>query len=144
MFNKGLKEGGEKSPDEAETIIGPSVKIEGDFKSNGNVTVAGVVVGKLVTTQNLRIEEKAKVSADVEAKEAIIAGEVNGPIKIKGHLEILSTAKINGDIHTKSIAIEQGAQINGHCNMSDKSEGIEKSEKSNPFTAPTSVDKRVL
>ena len=115
MFKKSSK--GEEIADEVETIIGPSVKIEGDFSSKGNVLIAGVVSGKLSTTQNLRVEEKAKISADIEARGAVIAGEVNGNIKIEGHLEILSTAKINGDIKTGSIAIQQGAFLNGNCVM---------------------------
>ncbi|MEK9165831.1 MAG: polymer-forming cytoskeletal protein [Patescibacteria group bacterium] len=117
MFKKDTKGGKDTLKDEIETIIGPSVKIEGEFSSNGNIMIAGVVSGKLSTTQNLRVEEQAKISADIKANEAVIAGEVNGNIKITGHLEILSTAKINGDIQAGSIAMEQGAILNGTCTM---------------------------
>jgi cytoskeletal protein CcmA (bactofilin family) len=117
MFKKSSKQ--EEITDEVETIIGPSVKIEGDFSSNGNVLVAGIVSGKLSTSQNLRVEEKAKISADIKAREAVIAGDVNGNIKVEGHLEILSTAKINGEIKTGSIAIQQGAFLNGNCIMGE-------------------------
>lgn len=120
MFKKGSsKEGGGKA-DDVDTIIGPSVKIEGDFTSNGNVIVGGIVSGKLTTTQHVRIEEGAKIIADVKAKEAVVAGEVSGNITIDGHLEILSNAKIDGDIKTGSISIQQGAQLNGTVQMSSQ------------------------
>lgn len=116
MF-KGQKDKSAVVTDEVETIIGPSVKIEGDFKSNGNVMVGGIVSGKFSTTQNLRVEESAQILADVEAREAIIAGEIRGNIKISGHLEILASARITGDIITGTISIQQGAVINGKCSM---------------------------
>lgn len=117
MFKKDTKGGKDALKDEIETIIGPSVKIEGEFSSNGNIMIAGVVSGKLSTIQNMRVEEQAKISADIKANEAVIAGEVNGNITVTGHLEILSTAKINGDIQAGSIAMEQGALLNGTCAM---------------------------
>lgn len=116
MFKKTLKSGSEIN-DTVDTIIGPSVKIEGDFKSQGNIVVGGQVVGKMSTTQNLKIDEGSNINADIQAKEAVIAGRIKGNITIEGHLEILSTARIDGDITTRSIAIQQGAYLNGKCTM---------------------------
>lgn len=110
--------------DDMETIIGPSVQIEGEFASRGNIMIAGVVNGKIATTGNLRIEESAKIQADIKSCGAIIAGEVHGTIHITDHLEILSTAKIHGDIQTGSIAIQQGAYISGNCSMTVAAESV--------------------
>ena len=117
MF-KGQKDKNDFPGDDVETIIGPSVKIEGDFNSSGNVMVAGFISGTFATTENLRVEEQAKIIADVKAGEAIVAGEIKGNVVVIGHLEILSTAKIEGNIKTGSISIQQGAKINGNCSMS--------------------------
>ncbi len=117
MFKKAVKQAGGIISDEVETIIGPSVQIEGEFASNGNIMIAGVVNGKISTSQNLRIEENAKIQADIQAQNAIIAGEVRGKINVSNHLEIISTARIHGDIQTKSISIQQGAYVNGNCTM---------------------------
>ena len=38
-----------------ETVIGPSVKVDGDFAGEGNVLVQGVVNGTLKTKGNLRV-----------------------------------------------------------------------------------------
>ncbi len=103
---------------EVETIVGPSVKVKGDFHGSGNIVVEGVVEGSLKSEKMISVKSKAKVFANVEASDAIIGGEVNGNIKVKNYLEITSTAKINGDIEAASLSIAQGANFNGSCLMS--------------------------
>ena len=66
-----------------ETIIGSTVKVEGDFKGQGDVVVEGQVQGKLSTKGNLSVGENAKITADVSAHNAIIAGELIGNLKVK-------------------------------------------------------------
>ncbi len=114
---------------EFETVIGPSVKVTGDFNGQGNIIVEGMVEGNLKTNGNLEVGEKAKLAANVEAKEAKIGGEVKGDIKIKGFLEITATAKIYGDIEAANLSIERGALFNGKCAMSAGMEDIKKSNK---------------
>lgn len=104
-------------PHNVETIIGPSVKLEGEFEGNGDIIVEGVVLGNLKTKNNLRIGKNAKIKADIEAQNAYIAGEVSGSLKIQGGLELTSTAKVIGDVEVKMIAIEKGAYFNGKINM---------------------------
>ena len=101
-----------------ETIIGPSVKVEGDFVGDGDVIVEGIVLGNLKTKNHLRVGDDAKVQAEVEAKDAYIAGEVHGNITVENYIEITSGAKIKGDINASLISIAKGAIINGKINMS--------------------------
>ena len=117
-----------KTDDKTESLIGPSTKIDGNFKNNGNVTVAGEIIGKFVTTQALRVEKGARISADIEAREAVIAGEINGNLLIENHLDILSSAKIQGDIKTISISVQQGACLNGKCTVGSNSINDKKQE----------------
>jgi len=102
---------------EIETIVGPSVKIKGDFHGSGNIVIEGSVEGNLKSDKFISIKDKALVIADVEAHDALIGGEVHGNITIKGFLEILSSAKISGDIQANSLSISQGAIFNGNCAM---------------------------
>jgi cytoskeletal protein CcmA (bactofilin family) len=104
---------------EVETIIGPSVKVEGDFKADGNVVIEGQVVGSFKTKSGLRVGENAKIKAEIEADNAWVAGEIKGNINIKDHLEISGNAKITGDISTNLLTIETGAVINGKLNMGE-------------------------
>ena len=110
MFNKEAKL--EKFKD-AETIIGASVRVKGNFQGQGNIVIEGTLEGSLKTNANLFIGEKAKVVASVEAKDAIINGELQGNVKTKGYLAIGSGAKIFGDIQYGSLSISQGAIVHG-------------------------------
>jgi len=101
----------------AETVVGPSVKIQGDLNSEGNIRIEGSVSGKVKTSQSVHVGEAAKLSADVFAGNAVIAGEVQGNMKIASNLILLKTARINGDIACAVLRVEDGAQFTGKCSM---------------------------
>lgn len=105
----------DKNSDEIETIIGPSVQVEGNFVANGNIAVEGTVAGSIKTAKNLRIGKNAKIFANITAANAVIAGEVQGNIKIQENLELTESAKIFGDIKTKIISVAAGASMHGKC-----------------------------
>lgn len=102
---------------DAETVIGPSVKVKGEFNGQGDIIVEGILEGSLRTNNRLQVGDKAKIKANVEAKDGSISGEVTGNLKFRGSLELTATAKITGDIETSSLSIEKGAQINGRISM---------------------------
>lgn len=101
----------------AETVVGPSVKIQGDLNSEGNIRIEGSVAGKVQTTQSVHVGEAAVITADVQAGNAIIAGQVQGNMKISGNLVLQSTARIHGDINCAILRVEEGALFTGKCNM---------------------------
>ncbi len=115
----------------AESIIGPSVKIDGDLKSNGNLRIDGTVVGKVKTSQNLFIGETANISADIEAENATISGTIQGNVKVSGALLISSTGKLLGDINCGRLRVEEGAYFAGKCAMKEKPD-IQPIEESTP------------
>jgi cytoskeletal protein CcmA (bactofilin family) len=117
----------------AETVVGPSVKIQGDLNSEGNIKIEGQVSGKVKTSQSVFVISGAKIAADVLAGNAIIGGEVQGNLKISGHLILQSTAKISGDISCQILRVEDGAMFSGKCTMgnngtSKKAEQLEPEE----------------
>src|SRR3990167_907775 len=92
--------------DEVETVVGPSVNVEGDFASEGNIIVKGTVSGSVFTSKHLMVEMGAKIIANVRAGSATIAGDVKGNMKIKESLELVSTSRVVGDIDVKNLKIE--------------------------------------
>lgn len=126
MFNKQNRE---EVSNEFETVIGSSVKVKGDFNGQGNIIVEGAVDGSLKTNGRLEVGKTAKITANIEAKEAKIGGQVSGNVKIKGFLEITATAKIFGDIETSGLSIERGAIFNGKCVMAAGVEEVKKINK---------------
>lgn len=124
MFNRENKL--EKFKD-AETIIGASIKVKGNFHGQGNIVIEGTLEGSLKTNANIFIGEKAKVVANIEAKDLVINGEIKGNVKAKNYVSLGSTAKINGDVTYGEISMEKGASINGQLISLEDSE--KKSEK---------------
>jgi|SRR3989339_846837 len=108
-----------------ETIIGPSVKVEGDFNGDGDVIVEGIVVGNLRTKNHLRVGKDAKVRAEVNAQSAFIAGEVSGNITVESEISLTASAKIKGDITASILSVERGAKINGKINMNGQDKKVE-------------------
>jgi len=116
-----FKEDKNRQTSSVETIIGPSVKVEGDFVGQGDIIVQGIVLGNLKTKGHLEVGQDARITADVEAGSAHIAGEISGNILVKESLELEAAARIKGDIITGSLSVEKGAQLNGKISM-DKSQ----------------------
>lgn len=114
MFNSDSKNNSAK---DAETIIGPSIKVKGNFHGQGNIIIEGEVEGSVKTDNHLLIGSKANISANISAKSAKIGGRVTGDLIISGFLELDSTAIINGNVQCEQISVEKGAKLNGNCSM---------------------------
>ena len=100
-----------------ETVVGATVKIEGDLVSEGDIRVDGIVAGKIKTSKNLYVGPQASIEADVEAANAWLAGAVKGDVKIKESLIIQETGKVSGNIACARLAISEGASFSGSCTM---------------------------
>lgn len=103
--------------DTVETVVGPSVQVEGDFVSEGNIIVKGVVSGSVKTSQLLRVEEGAKILANVKAGNAVISGHIKGNIRAASSIELTASAQVLGDISCQTLAVEPGALIHGKVSM---------------------------
>lgn len=119
----------QKSNNETDTIIGSSVKVDGNFKSNGNIIVEGMVQGSIKTKSNLTIGQDAKIKAEVEANNLYLSGEIKGNVKVFEKAELKSNARVLGNLETKLLSVEEGAIINGKCTM--LAESIEPEIKEN-------------
>ena len=134
MFNEN-----QQNPNETETIIGPSVQLEGDFVTEGNIIIEGAIAGTIKTKQHLQVERDAKITADVEANSVIVSGIVEGNMVVEGRLEITETGEIHGDINVGELIISAGSILNGRCQMGEKKE---KTVKAKPATKTTKTQSK--
>ena len=104
---------------EIETIIGPSVKIKGNFETKGSIQIDGELEGTLKIGQDLIVGEGAKITANLRANRIMVSGEINGNIKASESLEITETATVNGDIEAKILSVDPGARLNGKIKMAE-------------------------
>ncbi|HKL16775.1 MAG TPA: polymer-forming cytoskeletal protein [Patescibacteria group bacterium] len=104
-------------PEDAETIIGAGVKVDGTFTAFGNVIVKGQLLGSLKTESDVSIKEGGSVDADIKAKNASIAGKVDGNLEVNQKIQLANSAKVTGDINCQVLSIEEGAILQGNCKV---------------------------
>ncbi len=103
--------------DLTESVIGPSVRVEGDLISEGNLQIEGTVSGKVNTSRDLFVGESARIQADISAENATVAGVVEGDIKVSSTLVMLETGKVLGNIFCERLGVREGAFFSGQVNM---------------------------
>lgn len=103
--------------DTTESVIGPSVHLEGNFNSSGNIVIGGSLAGSLTTTGDVRILEGAKVQATISATHVNVAGEIRGDVYAKELLELTPTARVYGNVEAKVLSVTPGAVLHGKCAM---------------------------
>lgn len=96
------------------TVIAKGVRLEGEFKSQGDVLIEGEVHGTIETEGLLTLGSEAFLKASVTATDAVIAGKLEGNITIKRKVDVKSTARITGDLVCETIAVESGAALQGN------------------------------
>jgi len=112
MFKEGVNQ-------DQDTIIGQSVRVEGDFITEGNIIIEGIVSGAIKTEKNLKVGSKAQIFANISADNALISGEVQGNIRVNNQLELTATARVFGDIKANTLIIAAGSIFNGKCQVAD-------------------------
>jgi cytoskeletal protein CcmA (bactofilin family) len=108
-----------RNQDNPETIVSSSMRIEGELKSNGDISIDGTITGKVHTTKNLMVGPSAQIDADIMAANATVAGVIHGNITVKGTLQIMETGKIIGNIQCASLGVREGAYFSGACKMTE-------------------------
>jgi cytoskeletal protein CcmA (bactofilin family) len=93
-------------------IITSTLLIKGEVRGSDDLYVDGEVQGSIhLSNGRVTVGPHGKVSADVDAREIIVRGKVQGALRGRERVEIGSTGEVRGDIATLRIAIGEGAQI---------------------------------
>ncbi len=119
MFNKEESKNNNPTSSKSPTLnmVSEGTRIKGDIHSENDIRIAGFIDGQATSKGKVIINSNGHIEGNIEAKDADIAGKLDGEIFISGKLIIRQSAQINGDIHTKTLLVEEGAQIHGTCKM---------------------------
>lgn len=107
--------------------------IEGDVECQGKLTITGRVAGNTIASEIyvntprlegdinskgiVKIDVGTVVIGNVNCTSVVVAGAVKGNIEVNGPVVVDTTAVVKGDISAKSIQINSGAVIDGHCSL---------------------------
>jgi cytoskeletal protein CcmA (bactofilin family) len=112
------------------TVVGLGSTLRGTLMVTGTLRIDGEFEGDILNCDRLEIGEHGIMRADVEVKEALIRGQVNGNIRALGSIEMKSGARVEGDVAAVSVAMEPGVHFSGRCTMLDT--GFESVELGTP------------
>lgn len=105
-------------------ILSEGTKLKGNLNSQSDIRVGGTVEGEAVSKGKLIVTGNGKIIGNITSSEADIAGRVEGEVKISDKLTLRETAIIDGNIYTKTLIVEEGAQINGSCRMGSDAKSL--------------------
>lgn len=107
-------------PKTEEKLLDVDASMQGSlvFRDTVNLRINGKFEGTLNTKGNLTIGENAKIKADIVGENIIVSGKVVGNVIASNTLTLTRTAYLAGDIRTTRLSIEDGAILQGKCQMS--------------------------
>ena len=98
----------------AAACISQGIRIKGEVTGSEDLFVDGLVDGKLnLTNGSLTIGPNGTVKADVNAREVIVRGKIEGKVTGRDKVQLWSTGQITGEVQTERLAIEEGAMLKG-------------------------------
>jgi cytoskeletal protein CcmA (bactofilin family) len=117
--------------------IGKSVVIKGELSGSEDLTIEGLVEGKIELKDHLlTIGANGRIKAQVFAKTVIVLGEVTGNVSASEKVEIKDGGSVDGDIVSPRVAIAEGAHFRGSVDMQKKSGSASASTSSSVKSAP--------
>ena len=125
------------------SFISETCHVEGDMSTTGNLTIAGIIDGNIVS-QGLVILDTGTINGNIESAKVEVEGQINGNIQ-GNNIHLGRNALIRGDIYFfESLKTEEGADVDGYIKKSKSSattnNQLEKENKSQKtFNRPTLV-----
>jgi cytoskeletal protein CcmA (bactofilin family) len=102
----------QSSSSAAPATVSRGIKIKGEISGQGDFLIDGEFEGKVhLPDGTFTVGPNASVTAEIEAREIIIHGEMVGTLKAHERVHIWSTGKLTGNMETRGIAIEDGAVL---------------------------------
>ena len=103
----------------ARTTIGKTIKIEGELRSQEDVSILGNITGGIETTADLFVEDGGTIEAEVQTRNIDIHGKVIGNVTCSDRFQIHDGGQVTGDIRAPRVMMADGAKYKGNIDMAD-------------------------
>src|SRR5277367_1669334 len=109
--------------------IGRSLVIKGEVTGAESLFIDGRVEGSINFPDNrVTIGRNGNVAANINAKEVVIMGKVQGNVDCADRLDIRSEGLLSGDVITHRISVEEGAILKGGVEVRNPEKRDQKSQ----------------
>jgi cytoskeletal protein CcmA (bactofilin family) len=105
-------------PVEGSTLIGKSVSIKGELSGSEDLFMDGTLEGTVTLSESrLTIGPHGRVAANLQVRDLIVFGLLNGNVVATGRIELRQSAVVNGDIIASRLSVEENATIKGRVEL---------------------------
>jgi len=111
------------------TFVSPTTQLVGRIAGSGPYVFCGSVDGDCDIDGSVTLAAGARWTGTIRATDVIVAGEVDGDVIAAGRVEIAGTGRISGSLMGHSIAIAEGAVIEGEIRVTSGLEPTRFEEK---------------
>jgi len=109
----------ETTTSKATNLLAFGTEIIGEIKTDGDIRLDGKLKGNLTALGKVVLGATGIIEGDINCKNALIEGKLDGKIIVAELLTLNSTAKVHGEVITSKLAVEPGAIFTGTCKMDD-------------------------
>lgn len=99
------------------TYISPSTKIVGTITGDGPYVFCGTVEGDCDINGLMTLAETGRWKGTLRATDVVVSGMVEGDVVARERVEISGTARVSGSLAGHSIAVAEGAVIEGEIKV---------------------------
>ncbi|HEX7081130.1 MAG TPA: polymer-forming cytoskeletal protein [Gammaproteobacteria bacterium] len=126
------------------TFIAPSTKIVGTITGGGPYVFCGTVEGDCDIDGPVTLAAGGRWKGTMRATDVIVSGEVDGDVVARQRVEISGTARVTGSLSGHSIAVAEGAVIEGEIKVMSGAEPLAFEEKRRTETREPTADSAEL
>lgn len=98
-------------------FIDQGSEFEGKLTFKDTVRIDGAFRGEITSQNTLIVGETGEIMATVRSRQVVVSGCVVGDVFASERLVLHKTARVDGDVEAASLAIEEGAVLNGRVTM---------------------------
>jgi cytoskeletal protein CcmA (bactofilin family) len=111
------------------TFIAPTTQIVGKISGKGPFVFCGTVEGDCDIDGPVTLAPGGNWQGTIRATDIVVAGTVQGDVIAKQRVEIAGTARITGSLSGGSIAVAEGAIIEGEIKVTSGATPVKFEEK---------------
>jgi len=120
------------------STISAGLKIRGEITGTSDLIIDGDTQGKIRLTNGcVTVGPNGRVTADIDARDIVINGTVQGNLKASGSVRLGPSSHVEGSVLTPRIGIDDGARLRGNVEMTRL--GETPSAAPEPATVPAAV-----
>jgi cytoskeletal protein CcmA (bactofilin family) len=120
-----------------QATIGRSIVLKGELSANEDLVIEGQFDGTVNLQDHcLTVGSNGKVKAEIQARQVVIYGTVNGNVNAREKIEVRRSGNVTGDLTSASISIEEGAYFKGSIDIVRDA----KTEEKTPITAAATYE----